>query len=111
MNTLHWILISIITSLVGAISFILLRKNRQLEDLYDDLLDSKAALKLAQVSAQVSKKRDAYEKAIKEYSKTLLSQNSANMVFVLATEPDDSPSTDPDSGPTPSLPKRTDKLH
>lgn len=97
---------TVATAIIGVLSFILMQKNRKVEDLYDDLLDTKAKLKLSEATKNVEKKREAYEKSVEEYLKIHVEQNAHNLIVVI--EPDSGTSTEPRA---PGLPKSTDKLH
>lgn len=111
MSTLQWIYVSVVTAVVGALSFLLFRKVRQLEDVYDDLLDTKAQLKVTLAKKALESTRQKYERSMIDYVKKLADYNSADSLVILDTSSVKSGGEGPKDDPTPRVPKDTTKLH
>lgn len=69
---LKWLFLVIVGGFISALSFMLLGKIKAVQDLQKDLDSARLDLELARVRSTYLKKREAYEKAIKDYRDTLL---------------------------------------
>lgn len=76
------ILVSIGAIIIGALSFALFKKSRKVEDLYDDLLDTKAELALKKVELKLIDKTKEYNDALKKYTQAILKHNAFDVVFI-----------------------------
>lgn len=71
MNNIKYIFYTMVTVLVGIVSYMAFRKIRKLEEMYDDALDAKAHAKLQLIQEKVRTSREAYAEALKKYNDSI----------------------------------------